>query len=402
MKNLFKSLMIVAVAAMTFTACSEKNNDDVQATQKKVALEFTAGFAEDTRVAFGEKNENAYPTLWEAGDVVTISYDGRTTTYTLTAGDIDDGGKSARIEAEFTLEADEMLAASGNVTATVGTEFDADNAVGQNGAKPAHYLKASANYPTETVLNFEHEVAYGKMTIVGLDDVELDTVELTLTGGYGALYSCTIDATEVDDNVFWFVTGNKFSQGYHYNIDDCGVFSFTVVATDKDGNSYGKEVKLADLEGDRKLYFETGSVTAFSVSGLEKDNVSEGINLVFTKAEDLGDYKWKFSNDNDEYLEVTFYSELTVGTFVPSWWSPEGEKAFNIGSVAVFSVETGVYWLYDAATNDCRPTWLTDGNKDIIVTESDGTYTITFDLVASDPQNGYSALPFKATYVGAL
>ncbi|MBE6176530.1 MAG: hypothetical protein E7146_06005 [Rikenellaceae bacterium] len=388
MKNLFKSLMLVAVAAMTFTACSEKNNDDVKATQKKVALEFTAGFAEDTRVAFGEKNENAYPTLWEAGDVVTISYDNRTTTYTLAAGDILEGGKSANIVAEFTLEADQVLAASGNVTATVGTEFVADNAVTQNGAKPAHYLKASANYPTETVLNFEHEVAYGKMTIEGLDDVELETVELTLTGAYGASYACTIDATDVTDNVFWFVT-KPFSQDY----SGSGVLSFTVVATDKDGNSYGKEVKLADLEGERKLYFETGSVTAFSVSELGSDNVPEEINIVFTKAEYNSDSnRWKFSNDKGEYYDVEFYPDLKVGTYTFGSWMREDYT---------YDPNAGLYAPDYGFENSGSPSWCTTGN-DIVVTEDGGTYTITFDLVGCVPAEGYSGKAFKATYEGTL
>ena len=98
MKNLFKSFMLVAVAAMAFTACTEENSE-VNAVVKKTVLEFTAGFDSDTRSYIGEKVGDSYPSFWEGGEQVAIvapaaDYNGTYTAYA-EAVKLDDEGKSA-------------------------------------------------------------------------------------------------------------------------------------------------------------------------------------------------------------------------------------------------------------------------------------------------------------------
>ena len=77
MKNLFKNLMLVAVAAMAFTACTE-TNDEVNAVSKTTRYEFTANIAEETRSGFAEKEEGAtaYKSEWHDGDQIKIFVDG--------------------------------------------------------------------------------------------------------------------------------------------------------------------------------------------------------------------------------------------------------------------------------------------------------------------------------------
>mgnify|MGYP003309585149 CR=1 FL=1 len=72
MKNLFKSLMLVAVAAMAFTSC-QNDIEEVNAVNKSVTLTFNAGFGEETRVDFAEAGNKAYKASWEAGDTVTFA-----------------------------------------------------------------------------------------------------------------------------------------------------------------------------------------------------------------------------------------------------------------------------------------------------------------------------------------
>ena len=77
MKNLFKKLMLVAVAAMAFTACSQDVNE-VNKVEKVTRYEFTANIADDTRSGFAEKEEGAtaYKSEWHEGDQVKIFIDG--------------------------------------------------------------------------------------------------------------------------------------------------------------------------------------------------------------------------------------------------------------------------------------------------------------------------------------
>ena len=79
MKNLFKNLMLVAVAAMAFTACQNDSNE-VNEVNRVTRYEFTANIADendDTRSGFVGKNEagNAYVSEWHEGDKVKVYID---------------------------------------------------------------------------------------------------------------------------------------------------------------------------------------------------------------------------------------------------------------------------------------------------------------------------------------
>ena len=68
MKNLFKSMMAIAVAAMSFTACSNDLTEDVTPSQ-----EFTVqinAVSPETRTVFGDLDGNSYPTLWEGTETI--------------------------------------------------------------------------------------------------------------------------------------------------------------------------------------------------------------------------------------------------------------------------------------------------------------------------------------------
>ena len=73
MKNLFKNLMLVAVAAMAFTACSEDNNE-VNNVERVTRYEFTAEIADDTRSGFAEKEDGAtaYKSEWAGNETLKI------------------------------------------------------------------------------------------------------------------------------------------------------------------------------------------------------------------------------------------------------------------------------------------------------------------------------------------
>ncbi|MBR5206523.1 MAG: hypothetical protein IKW52_05080, partial [Alistipes sp.] len=73
MKNLFKSLVLVAVAAMAFTAC-QKDVNEVNAIKENVVLTFTAGF-DETRANFGEFDGEVYPIEFAEDDAARLTVD---------------------------------------------------------------------------------------------------------------------------------------------------------------------------------------------------------------------------------------------------------------------------------------------------------------------------------------
>ena len=77
MKNLFKNLMLVAVAAMAFTACTE-TNEEVNAVVEKTVLKFVAGFEDDTRSGFDGKNDagTGYKSAWDGNETLKVSANG--------------------------------------------------------------------------------------------------------------------------------------------------------------------------------------------------------------------------------------------------------------------------------------------------------------------------------------
>ncbi|MBO5820380.1 MAG: hypothetical protein J6R02_02165, partial [Alistipes sp.] len=258
MKNLFKNLMLVAVAAMAFTACTESNNE-VNAVTKKVVLEFVADLADDdTRVAFGEKDGNKYPVVWEAYDDVIVKVGEKQARYTLTEEDVLESGKKAIIRPEFELLEDETL--SGDIVATVNEYVSFDY---HQGNKPTISLKAEAVYPA-TNLVFEHQYAYGKMELVGLPaEFNVTEVKLNLVGGDKEL-NHTINGNSVEDNIFWFTTEAMEA-----------VKSFAVYASNG-AVTYYREVTV-----EKNFAFEVGKVSAFRVKEL---------------VEKPADYKFEFAS----------------------------------------------------------------------------------------------------------
>jgi hypothetical protein len=66
--KMFKSLMLIAAAAMAFTGCSNDEFDSTSAS-KKQTIAFSSVI---TRTAFGEAEGNTYPTLWTGNEKIRI------------------------------------------------------------------------------------------------------------------------------------------------------------------------------------------------------------------------------------------------------------------------------------------------------------------------------------------
>ena len=306
MKNIFKSLMLVAVAAMGI-ACQEQFEENIAPINpNEVVMTITAGM-DETRTWIDEANGKVQ---WSEGDqlkVIENSKTYRTTTQTT----IEDGKAQFTVafpanttDAEFTYNA--------IFPASAVTEDDADavsvakikvivkdqqNATASSFDPAADILVAKQvvadAQPTELNMQFKRLVAMGKMTLNGLPaDAKISQVVFTAGasdilagrnyvnattgkvseyGYYGKTNAININYDESISTRDIYFTCNPFEMAAGET------FKVKVVCEDK---SYTREVEIP--EG-RSLTFTEGNLATFSV---DMTNANKEENFVFPD----GDY----------------------------------------------------------------------------------------------------------------
>ena len=312
MKNIFKSLMLVAVAAMGI-ACQEKFEENIAPINpNEVVMTITADM-DETRTWIDETNGKVQ---WSEGDqlkVIENSKTYRTTTATTIAADGTAKFKVAfpanTSASEFTYnaifpalavtedDADAVSAAKIKVTVK-----DQQNATAASFDPAADILVAKQvvadAQPTELNMQFKRLVAMGKMTLNGLPaDAKISQVVFTAGasdilagrnyvnattgkvseyGYFGKTNAITVNYAEVISSRDIYFISNPFT------MEAGESFKVKVVCEDK---SYTREVEIP--EG-RSLTFAEGDLATFSVdmSNAEVESVvafAEGKYVVIAK-----------------------------------------------------------------------------------------------------------------------
>lgn len=356
MKNLFKNLMLVAVVAMAFTACHEDNGE---LDAPKRIINFTANIGgDDTRSGFvgseSTEDENGesvtvYKSAWDGGENIKLYADnGPTITTTIDA----EGKFTAEFEGE----------PSNNLFITVCSPAEAwpypyqytipaEQTPRADSVDPdAHILQAQGinigKMEDDISFSMEHVAAYGKMKVNTPTEFAIDKVEIELIGKYVSAareLSYTINATNVEENIFWFAT------------EPITVSKMTVKAYGKEAGEdkiYSKTISVE--EG--KLYFDTGRVGSFSVSNLNEleipkftsakmvnDDMSDKL-IQFESAE-LGTLQLNFYNcNNSNWIDCRTYTFTYSGEIWPgdsySWYTDSTGESYpaEMGSVIVSAV----------------------------------------------------------------
>ena len=100
MKNLFKNLMLVAVAAMAFTAC-QNDNSEVDTLPKTRVVTFFTNIGDDTRSGFtGKDGDGIYQSAWDGGESIILAAEVTKSTPTIDA--------NGKFEQEF-VEGDQFV-----------------------------------------------------------------------------------------------------------------------------------------------------------------------------------------------------------------------------------------------------------------------------------------------------
>ena len=352
-----KNLMLVAVAAMGFVACSDNIEEATRPVETKmVEMTITAGM-DDTRTELDETNKVVN---WSAGDQLKV-IENSATYRTTTAINIE-GGK-----ATFT------VAFPANTTATTFTynaifpatavvEDDAEKidntkvkVIVKDAQKPtatsfdpaadilvSKHIETEAQ-PTELNMQFKRLVAMGKMTLKNLPaDAQIEKVIFTAAEGKGLAGRNYVDATtgEVSQYCYYGKT-NILTINYDEAISSRDIYftcnPFEMVA--------GETFKVKAVCGDKSYIREV--------------EIPAGRSLTFTEG-DLG----------------TFSVDMTNATV-------ETNSAFANGDYAVLAVSAGKYYALLCDANGTRlnskDEYAYDGSGSIMLTDDTANmrWTIT-------------------------
>ena len=385
-------MMLVAVAAMAFVACSQ-DNDAINATVKKTDVVFNLSIEDVTRAYFGEEqgsgSDTSFPSYWSGDESVTlVAYDTNDAVVSTAWGSIEAEGEQAtqaRVAATF----DGDLAGVAKVRAYVGSWSYDEPRVPQLGqeqymekegtvASNAHTMSAEAAWDgvaPSIDLNFSHAVAYGRMQIKGLDDV---TITKAIVKVDEAEYQVSLNS-ELDTKYIWFAC----------DADDA-IETLDIEVKASNGRSYVKTIDMTAVAN--PLKFLTGQVSKFAVTGLTEKPADYTLNLNKVVARTGNTLTFQGDDENDKWT-VIFNEGLTEivegvyqGVYDAAWSSESALEYDYFNSSFNLAVNPGQYGYY--------------GNGSAInVSVEDGIYTITAFWTSYIGADGETV---QISYVGDL
>lgn len=326
MKNIFKSLMLVAVAAMGFTACEQTNVENATPAVPEVAMTITADVDETRTVISDEVNGKV---VWSEGDqLMVIENDD---TFRKTTETVIDGEGKAQFAVSFpknsgkvtynaiypasavdvnNSSAEEVVVQVKNTQFATATSFDptADVLV-------AKQIEFEAQ-PTELNMQFKRLVSFGKMTLNGLFDDSLIKQVIFTAGDEDVLAGRNLVNATIGEVSEYGVSDdtNTITVNYAENTDTdavyfvCNPFEMTAGETFTvkvicNNAVYTREV---EIPVGRSLKFTEGNLSTFTV---DLTNCGEKVDAVTTITDTL----------TKSFIGIT-------GTAYTNWSNKRGES----------------------------------------------------------------------------
>ncbi|MBO5882587.1 MAG: fibronectin type III domain-containing protein [Alistipes sp.] len=386
MKNLFKNLMFVAVAAMAFTACEQADVDvkEPVAVGSNVSFVFNVDLEEDTRVQFGEKSGDKYPIKWnqdetfyflsdivdQSGNTSTdIAFESKMTTFTddtkvalqyeFTYPYIEGvGGWMVSIAPNSVVKAYPRTSAIGPYSGKINDYFDiqtpTENSVDSDYFAVCAEFQVDENGVPALTGTFRHLTAYSRITLPSsMADVEFDKVSIVVTDDESNERTYDLNVAGLNTHSYWFAC------------HPAEVRNILVTAIAGD-NVYTYEKALAaDV-----LTFTAGEISPFTISSLEKAADYYVVGRVYSSTN--YELSVKATKDDSTLLYLDLYT-------VSSDMLPQGQYRFNTGSgnyIGQWSYGVGYDYLSDATLT---VVYLDKGYKiDVTFTTSggvNGTYS---------------------------
>lgn len=407
-------MMAIAVAAMSFTACSNDLTEDVTPSQ-----EFTVqinAVENLSRTHFGDLNEGKYPTLWDATDKVRASLN-MTSAKNSTETTIADDGTTA----SFKLSLNESTApytiyaiSPASVASSISSEhrnwtitIPDSQEPSATSCDPAAQVVVSQTEALETLpssvdMKFEHLTAYAKInfTNVTLGDAVVNSITITAdqyiagkhyyqvadNGSYtagdlrsanGAVKSITITTSEL--NNVWVALAPVAVSELTFTINtDKGAITKEVTGLNKEFKSgvvatfnvdmTGKTIEKAD---------EYTLVTDLSV-------LAEGDNVIIAAA----DENYAISTDNSGYNRPATAITKDGNTIIPTT---------TVGIFTVHDAGTNLYAFKDASNDDAYLYDSSTGDYNNLATQATNDANGYWDITIKDATTGAAKVVSQGT-----
>ena len=400
-------MMAIAVAAMSFTACSNDLTEDVTPSQ-----EFTVqinAVENLSRTHFGDLNEGKYPTLWDAADKIKVALNYATAKNSTNTEVSTDGTTavftadlSADTTAPYTVYAvspaevvnSQYVSNSYNSwTLTIPanqtpTETSCDRAaqvlVGQSAA--------SETRPTSVDIAFSHLTAYAK---INFTNVALGTATVN---------SVTITADQNIAGKFYYYVADNTHGDTAGSVEANGAVKSISITTSELNNVWVALAPTAVSELTFTINTDQGPIIK-EVTGLNKEFKS-GVVATFNV-----DMTGKTIEKADEYTLVTDLSVLAEGDNViiasadenyaistdNSGYVRNATAITKDGNTIVPTTTVGIFTVHDAGTNLYAFKEASDG-KYLYASSSTNN---NLQTQATNDANGYWDITIKDATTGA-
>lgn len=346
MKKIFRTLAIVAVAALGLTACENDINEQIKENEgEKVTVEVVGTVADLTRSVFGaiDTDKNTVPSTWSGNEIVGFSAAEATpVTATNTTA-----GATASFSVEFAsiADGDTVYAVSPYQTGSWAlggfTGISASNddfyvtipveqtPLATSVDESAHLMIGQATYDegSAMTMTFNHVAAYGKMNITNFAGNGVKSIEMTFpvnVAGQGAwCYYAGGNVGTIANLQSNTITINpekvtNVANGVWFTVAPVGalVGDLKIVVTDDNDDTYTKTITLT---AERGISFVKGQVSNFTVNmgnvaadnvGLFKDEI-DFATMGYENGEEI-------TKANAETFEVEFIDGSTPTAYYDS------------------------------------------------------------------------------------
>lgn len=333
MKKIVKSLILIAAAAMGFTACQEELQNDAPLTEETVEVKFVASSA-DTKTSVDTSGDTPLFAWGENETFTVLEQTDALSEATNVVYEKDEEGK-ANITATFTGDANAgeykyvtIYPKSGYVgnagsIETVTLSLPAVQTMAENSYDPAADLMVSEvvtvpSRPTEAqMVRFTRMAAVAKMTLKNLALAEGDQVEQVIFTAEGKNLAGTVTADLAKPHEFEVaegvdnVTVNTTSSSDVYftllptTLEAGAAYTVTVITKEK------LYIKTGTIPAENSLAFEAGMVTRFGVNMSSAAPIEKWVLVKDASTLKEGDVVAIAAKDYDKALSTKLYSNAS-------------------------------------------------------------------------------------------